>query len=239
MFHFFSIMYCLLKSGFFYGLFFVSISLKLLIMTCVWLEKRQDETQEMQKVEKAIVFYFQGKPVWFDSGAGYPIAGEVVDVTRTRISIKSLLNGKIFVFATDETNRVVSRIPLPPEGVNDMITMSDLSEASILWNIKVRYDHRQFYVGIKKNIFDSFFFLRNSQTYIGSILVAVNPYHMYHDMYSTNYVRKYENALVLNALPAQVSIVYFILSLSMIFTHVLDIFLLLHHQHIVKCWQIK
>ncbi len=74
----------------------------------------------------------------------------MVDVTRTRISIKSLLNGKSFVFPIDDTTRVVSRIPLPPEGVNDMITMSDLSEASILWNIKVRYDHRQFYVGIIK-----------------------------------------------------------------------------------------
>ncbi|CAF2391964.1 unnamed protein product [Rotaria sp. Silwood2] len=127
-----------------------------------------------------------GKPVWFDSGAGYPIAGDVIDLTRTRISIKSLLNGKVFVFSTDDTNRVVSRIPLPPEGVNDMITMSDLSEASILWNIKVRYDHRQFY------------------TYIGSILVAVNPYYMYHDMYSTDYVKKYENTLVLHTLPAHI-----------------------------------
>ncbi|CAF0866281.1 unnamed protein product [Adineta steineri] len=133
-----------------------------------------------------IIFFSLGKPVWFDSGAGYPIAGEVIDVTRSRISIKSLLNGKTFVFGIDETARVVSRIPLPPEGVNDMITMSDLSEASILWNIKVRYDNRQFY------------------TYIGSILVAVNPYHMYHEMYSTNYVQKYENALVLNALPAHI-----------------------------------
>jgi hypothetical protein len=88
----------------------------------------------------------------------------VVDVTRTRISIKSLLNGKIFVFATDDTNRVASRVPLPPEGVNDMITMSDLSEASILWNIKIRYDHRQFYVGIKKKQTVVFFvyFSRNS-----------------------------------------------------------------------------
>ena len=72
-------------------------------------------------------------------------------MTRTRISIKSLLNGKIFVFPIDEPHRVVSRVPLSPEGVNDMITMSDLSEASILWNIKVRYDHRQFYVGIEEN----------------------------------------------------------------------------------------
>ncbi|CAF4469389.1 unnamed protein product, partial [Rotaria magnacalcarata] len=80
---------------------------------------------------------------WFDSGASFPIAGEVVEVTRNRISIKSLVNGKTFVFGIDETNRFGIRIPLPPEGVNDMITMSDLSEASILWNIKVRYDHRQ------------------------------------------------------------------------------------------------
>ncbi|CAF3429758.1 unnamed protein product [Rotaria socialis] len=127
-----------------------------------------------------------GKSVWFDSGAAFPIAGEVVEVTRNRISIKSLVNGKTFVFGIDETNRFGIRIPLPPEGVNDMITMSDLSEASILWNIKVRYDHRQFY------------------TYIGSILVAVNPYYMYHDMYSIDYVRKYENALVLHAYPAHI-----------------------------------
>ncbi len=82
-------------------------------------------------------------------------------MTRTRISVKSLLNGKIFVFPIDEPNRIVSRVPLPPEGVNDMITMSDLSEASILWNIKVRYDHRQFYVGInylKTKTIDIFFF---------------------------------------------------------------------------------
>ncbi len=84
----------------------------------------------------------------------------MVDVTRTLISIKSLLNGKTFVFATDETNRVSSRVPLPPEGVNDMITMSDLSEASILWNIKVRYDHRQFYVGKKKQLHFLFIFLK-------------------------------------------------------------------------------
>ena len=88
--------------------------------------------------------------MWFDSGSGYPIAGEVTDVSRSRISIKSHLNGKIFAFPMDETNRILSRTPLPAEGVNDMITMSDLSEASILWNIKVRYDHRQFYVGVPR-----------------------------------------------------------------------------------------
>lgn len=84
--------------------------------------------------------------MWFDAGVGYPVAGDVIDATRTRVSVKSLLNGKTFVFASDDTNRVVPRIPLPSEGVNDMITMSDLTEASILWNIKVRYEHQQFYV---------------------------------------------------------------------------------------------
>ena len=89
--------------------------------------------------------------MWFDSGVGYPIAGEVVDITRSRISVKSHLNGKVFVFTTEEQNRILSRIPLPREGVNDMITMSDLSEAAILWNIKLRYDQRQFYVRLSYN----------------------------------------------------------------------------------------
>lgn len=47
--------------------------------------------------------------------------------------------------------------------------------------------------------FDYFVILFSFQTYIGSILVAVNPYKMY-DMYGLDVVKKYEGQ-ILGTLP--------------------------------------
>ncbi|KAL1453073.1 hypothetical protein WDU94_007248 [Cyamophila willieti] len=58
-----------------------------------------------------------------------------------------------------------------------MIQLSDLNEASLLWNLKIRYDKELIY------------------TYVGSILVAVNPYKMY-DMYGLDMVKKYEGQIL-------------------------------------------
>ncbi|CAF1383677.1 unnamed protein product, partial [Didymodactylos carnosus] len=131
-------------------------------------------------------FYYsisKGKLIWFDPGCGYNIPGEIIDISKNRASVKVNLNGKIIVYQVEEKSRIFARILLPEEGINDMITMSDLNEASILWNIKIRYDHRQIY------------------TYIGSILIAVNPYCMY-DIYNMQYIQKYEDYLIINSLPA-------------------------------------
>ncbi|CAB0035466.1 unnamed protein product [Trichogramma brassicae] len=57
----------------------------------------------------------------------------------------------------------------------------DLNEASLLWNLKIRYDKELIY------------------TYTGSILVAVNPYKMF-DIYGTDQVKLYEGR-ILGTLP--------------------------------------
>ena len=62
-----------------------------------------------------------------------------------------------------------------------MVTLSDLNEASVLWNLRIRYDNQNIY------------------TYIGAILVAVNPLRMF-DVYGLDNVNKY-NRQVMGTLP--------------------------------------
>ena len=44
--------------------------------------------------------------------------------------------------------KVISRSEMPSEGVDDMICLTDLNEASLLWNLKTRYEKNQIYVSI-------------------------------------------------------------------------------------------
>ncbi|KAJ8413509.1 hypothetical protein AAFF_G00080160 [Aldrovandia affinis] len=59
------------------------------------------------------------------------------------------------------------------DGIEDMTQLEELSEGAVMLNLKKRFDRELIY------------------TYIGSILVAVNPYKMF-NIYGTDMVLQYE-----------------------------------------------
>merc|ERR1719259_1195779 len=107
-----------------------------------------------------------GDLVWFDPGLGYVLPGEVVEYHRGGrvVTVQAVIGGNTQVFTLTELTSLRRRQDLGSDGVSDMVTISDLNEASLLWNLKTRYDRGQIY------------------TYTGSILVSVNPYKMF-DLY--------------------------------------------------------
>uniref|UniRef100_A0A182K4S7 Myosin motor domain-containing protein n=1 Tax=Anopheles christyi TaxID=43041 RepID=A0A182K4S7_9DIPT len=135
-----------------------------------------------------------GDLVWFDPGLGHPLPGEIQEVHRAAqmIIVQALINGKslsllpqrikrrqrrmetpqTFTLGPNEGN-IRARQDLGKTGVEDMTQLDDLHEASLLWNLKLRYDNGLIY------------------TNAGSILIAINPYKMFPESYGIEMAQLY------------------------------------------------
>ncbi|XP_014089710.3 unconventional myosin-XV [Bactrocera oleae] len=120
--------------------------------------------------------WVEGDLVWFDPGVGHPIPGEIQEVHRAAqvIVVQALIKGKAQTFALQPgEGNLRPRQDLGSSGVDDMTMLEDLHEASLLWNLRLRYDKGLIY------------------TFAGSILIAVNPYKMFPDSYGLEVAKKY------------------------------------------------
>ncbi|QQP53119.1 Myosin 15 [Caligus rogercresseyi] len=117
-----------------------------------------------------------GDLVWFDPGVGYYHESAKV------VMVQAIINSSTKNFTLNN----LSSVNLGQNGVEDMITLRDINEASVLWNLRLRYDNANIY------------------TYIGTILISVNPYRGFDtedgDIYGIKSVTKYDGQ-ILGTLP--------------------------------------
>jgi myosin-15 len=62
--------------------------------------------------------------------------------------VQAVINSITKTFTLNNLSSVKTRQDLGQNGVEDMVTLSDLNEASILWNLRIRYDNSNIYTYI-------------------------------------------------------------------------------------------
>ena len=125
-----------------------------------------------------------GTLVWVEAGEGYLLPGKVKIKGKCNDVIIEANGKEHSITLTKLTQSVKKRDVIPESGTEDMIKLSQLHEGSMVYNLKLRYKHNLIY------------------TYTGSILIAVNPYHLF-DIYNVETARAYESQL-LGALPPHI-----------------------------------
>lgn len=64
------------------------------------------------------------------------------------------------------------------DGVDDLTLLRNVHEACVLWNLRTRFVDSKFY------------------TFIGSILVSINPYSLHSNLYGLEMAKKYAGASI-------------------------------------------
>ncbi|XP_069763279.1 unconventional myosin-XV isoform X2 [Narcine bancroftii] len=117
-------------------------------------------------------------PIWFDIGREYLLPGVIKEKKGTTgkesgtfLRVKNLLDAKMY--SLGDQPLIQFRKHLEEDGMEDMTQLEDLHDGAVLYNLKKRFEKQMIY------------------TYIGSILLSVNPYKMY-NIYGTDTVLKYK-----------------------------------------------
>ncbi|XP_038134791.1 unconventional myosin-VIIa-like [Cyprinodon tularosa] len=115
----------------------------------------------------------KGEWVWVDSDIGVPIGARVKETsTGLRLLVDDEGNERRLSKEEEASLRIMHATSV--EGVDDMIKLGDMTEAALLRNLSLRHKRGHIY------------------TYIGSVLVAVNPYQDF-PIYSDEQVRLYHS----------------------------------------------
>uniref|UniRef100_A0A8C5W684 Myosin X n=1 Tax=Leptobrachium leishanense TaxID=445787 RepID=A0A8C5W684_9ANUR len=115
----------------------------------------------------------QGTQVWlWENGQHYP---SFVQSCAGGVVVFKTYYNEVFTYkqSTITRQKVTTMHPTSANGVEDMATLCDLHEGSIMYNLFQRYQQDKIY------------------TYIGSILASVNPYKLIAGLYDHNTVELY------------------------------------------------
>lgn len=118
-----------------------------------------------------MVLLTKGDNVWVESNLGVPIGAKVKKVDDDKCIVVDD-TGKEHELSHGNGTPINLMHPTSVEGVADMIQLGDLNEAGLLRNLQLRYKQGHIY------------------TYIGSVLVSVNPYEVL-PIYTSKQVHHY------------------------------------------------